>query len=247
MRRGLTMLELLIASVIFGIVASAATTAYRFSVMHSIDYSRAQQVMERRVQFENQVRGLIESAYLSPSAASSSTCFIASSASGTTNGGSSSLTTENLPDTIVFSSIKRVPANYLATTETSLDTLNDKYRPQGGVTEVGISTTTVGDPGNNEGLFIREQTPADSDHTQGGYESVLNPDVVQIGFEMFNGTEWVSTWDTTQGGQHRLPAAVRVSYSIRGDENTTHVFVVSVPLSDVTPDNPVTTTSGATG
>jgi len=68
---------------------------------------------------------------------------------------------------------------------------------------------------------------------------VLSPDVQSIGFEFYDGTQWVGSWDTTAAGQRRLPAAIRVSYKLTADPNTTHVFVVRLPLSDVTPNNPV--------
>ena len=76
-------------------------------------------------------------------------------------------------------------------------------------------------------------------------ESVLESSVTSIGFEFYDGTEWTAAWDTTEtGGTRRLPAAVKVSYTLATDtQNLTHSFVVPLPTSDVDTNNPASATS----
>jgi hypothetical protein len=144
-------------------------------------------------------------------------------------------------DQITFTSANSsVPAS-LVNSNVDFETLNEQYGPQGGVTEVSLSMTAVGDAGQNKGLFIREQRPADGDPTQGGTERVLNSDITSIQFQFFDGTNWIDTWDTRQGqGQRRIPAAIKVTYQLDGDE-TDHTMIIQCPLSDVTSLNPVQT------
>ena len=121
----------------------------------------------------------------------------------------------------------------------------------GGPVEVSISTTAVGNPtGNNQsGLFERVQRPSDADATQGGTESLLTPDVDSIGFQFWDGAEWLTSWDTTStttGQLNRLPAAVEVTYVLKSDPTKTQkTFIVMIPESDVTALNPVVSTAPA--
>ena len=67
--------------------------------------------------------------------------------------------------------------------------------------------------------------------------------MTQLGFEFYDGIEWVTVWDTLNSTR-RLPAAVRVSYTLSTDsEAQTHTFVVPLAASDVDADNPATATS----
>lgn len=63
----------------------------------------------------------------------------------------------------------------------------------------------------------------------------------EILFEFWDGTQWITSWDTDSDGR-RLPAAVRVTYRVSSDTDE-HSFVVRIPTSDVTADNPMTTSS----
>ncbi len=130
---------------------------------------------------------------------------------------------------------ERVPPSYQAADDT-LDTLNERYGPVGGLAEVSLSTTALGEPNGQTGLYLREQRPPDADSEQGGYESVFEASVEQIGFEFFDGSTWVTSWDT-QSGERRLPAAVRVSYRRTGEDD--RQIVIMVPASDVTVRNPI--------
>jgi hypothetical protein len=129
----------------------------------------------------------------------------------------------------------------------SLDfpTLNQNIGPQGGTQEISFEMTPVGSPpdANATGLFLRVQTPADDDPTQGGNESVFDADVSQITFQFFDGANWQPSWDTTTASR-RLPAAVWVDYQLTSD-NSDHEFIVTLPNSDVTPTNPVTDQGGS--
>ena len=122
-------------------------------------------------------------------------------------------------------------------------TQQTNYGPVGGLAEVSLGTTAVGDAGTKTGLFERLQQPSDADPTQGGNEFVIDPDVDEMGFQFWDGLEWIATWDTTTGTR-RLPAAVQVSYRLKGESGgTAHMFVVQIPTSDVTATNPMTQTS----
>jgi Tfp pilus assembly protein PilE len=131
--------------------------------------------------------------------------------------------------------------------ESDLEQLNTDYGPQGGVTEIAISLSAVGDPGQYSGdLYIRTQHPADADYTQGGTERVLDDSVQKIQFEFYDGTNWDGGWDTTSSGMHYLPAAIRVHYWLKADPDTEHVFVVRLPLSTLTPQSPLGSASTGT-
>jgi hypothetical protein len=127
------------------------------------------------------------------------------------------------------------------------ETQQKRRGPVGGVAEVEWATTPVGDAGDKTGLFERLQRPSDGDPSQGGLETLLDARVQEIGFEFWNGTEWVTTWDTINGTQRRLPAAVWVRYTLQGEpRGTVHSFVVPIPNSDVTALNPLLTAPGST-
>jgi hypothetical protein len=89
-------------------------------------------------------------------------------------------------------------------------------------------------------MFERIQRPVDADPLQGGFESLVSADVSEIGFQFWDGSEWLTEWDT-RSGTRRLPAAVKVQYRLT-DESTDqlHQFVVIIPNSDVTASNPMT-------
>jgi len=55
-------------------------------------------------------------------------------------------------------------------TTDDFETQQTLYGPVGGVSEISLSTTAVGDAGSHTGLFERRQTPSDGDPTQGGTE-----------------------------------------------------------------------------
>ena len=193
-------------------------------------------VIARQAQFEATLADLFRHAYLDTDAQNRYTFFMSGDAiSGSAGASGGSADASSLVFTVLG---RRVPPTVLSSTE-DFDANNSKFGPVGGVTEVQLSTTPIGDGSNGrQGLFLREQTPSDGDPSQGGEESILSEDVETVSFEYFDGTTWQTTWDTSTMGTRRLPSAVRVTYRPRG-EDTDRVLTFSVPSSDVTPDNPV--------
>ncbi|MEI7987326.1 MAG: hypothetical protein WCI55_17020, partial [Armatimonadota bacterium] len=140
---------------------------------------------------------------------------------------------------LVFSGLSpRIPSELIESTD-DFETLNQTFGPEGGMTEYSLSLTPVGNAPVDQALFIRHQTPSDGDPSQGGLESIIDPDIESISYEFYNGTGWDVSWDTTSMNPPRLPAAIRITYRRRNDE-VDHYFVVRLIHSDVTVDNPVT-------
>lgn len=231
-RRGITLIELLLAAILSVIVLAGAAQAVSATVAFQQRVEPARAEVSQRDQFEQSVRRMLERAVLH-AVEPETTFFILQ-----TNGGGSGSGTSDLPDSLIFTVAGLPPKGSITDSQDDFETLNEQFGPQGGVAEVSLSTTAFAAPGNETGLFLREQRPSDGDYTQGGYERVLWNQIASIGFEVFDGAEWSTIWDTTQSAEARLPAAVRVSYSLVGQEDQTYRFVVRLPLSDVTVDNP---------
>lgn len=141
-------------------------------------------------------------------------------------------------NTLVFTSLgKTIDGAFLRSDETDFETLNEQFGPQGGVAEVSISLNPIGSDAQGEGLFIRIQNPADGDPTQGGSEQLLFPGVIDAQYEFWDGINWATTWDSILG-QRRLPAAVRMSFTMDGDDRPV-VYVFRIPGSDITVENPL--------
>ncbi len=144
-------------------------------------------------------------------------------------------------DELIFSTVSEaVPAAAVNDTDT-FEEQHEKMGCIGGVAEVRLGVDPIGEAGDRSGLFIRVQRPSDADTTQGGRERVLCADIQRIGFQFWDGLEWLDTWDTVSVSR-RLPAAVRVSYTLTGDKDKeVHTFIVRIPGSDVDADDPVET------
>jgi prepilin-type N-terminal cleavage/methylation domain-containing protein len=245
-RRGITLIELLLALTISSLVMAAAGTAYIAGTNTARTLGNGRDVVAKQALFEATLADLFRHAYIDTDAQNRYTFFQSGDAitGSTTNAGATGQGSSTDANALVFTVLgRRLPATTLSSTD-DFETNNSKFGPVGGVTEVELSTTPIGDGANGQqGLFLREQTPSDGDPSQGGEESLLNPDVETISFEYFDGTDWQTTWDTSTMGTRRLPSAVRVTYKLR-DESQDRVLTFSLPASDVTPDNPVT--QGAT-
>jgi hypothetical protein len=140
---------------------------------------------------------------------------------------------------------RTVPAKVLAADPNDdFETDNQNFGPQGGVAEYSISLTPVGDSQGQKGVVLREQLPADEDATQGGYESIIEPDITKITFEFFDGTQWQSSWNTFAQTTRQLPSAIKVTYTMPG-ETQDRVFIVGLLYSTVTPNNPALSTGGS--
>ncbi len=267
-RSGVTLLELLVAAAIVGMITVATTRALTvgFKTSATIENSRATE--ETRVEFEDSVTNWIRQAWLAPSI-TETTCFFvgqsgpmtpgdtsastsgsgssatSSSSSSSSSSGSGASATDNPltasgnSDNLTFTAVGSRPSTQLYASTDDWETNNQNFGPQGGVAEVCLSLSAEDDPSNHQGLFLRTQRPADTDPTQGGFETVLSSDLSSIGYEFYDGTQWDPTWDTRSMTPRRLPSAVRVTYRFKKDTRD-HVFVVALPYSDVTTANPVT-------
>lgn len=259
-RAGLTLIELLLAASMTVILTLALTQGYITGVNFEKQASDQRKQLQARIAFEERVGDLIRHAVLNSSSTDRLTYFFGqqgnsiaqlpvtgttgSSSSGGGGGslagsGSTAHNDNNFADTLVFTiEGQRVPSSAISSTD-DWETQNKKYGVQGGTSEIAISMDVVGDATGKNGCLLRTQTPADGDPSQGGKQTVLDPDVTQLGFEFYNGTDWQPSW-TTQNGTRRLPAAVRVTYRIQGDEQD-RIFDVWIPASDVTSSNPAST------
>jgi type II secretory pathway pseudopilin PulG len=228
----LTLLELLLALALSSVLALALT----FTFAAAMNLQKAQETSRATVdetdRTEQTITQIIRGAKISASATDTTTFFVGQDAGGSSDLGCDRLT--------LTTTAPGVPLASQDDADNDFETQQSQRGPVGGVAEISLSTTAVGGAGSRTGLFERIQRPSDGDPTQGGMESVLSANVSEIGFEFWNGTQWVSAWDTTTGDR-RLPAAVQVSYRLKNDsQSQTRVFVVNIPESDVTAQNPDT-------
>ncbi|HLP00068.1 MAG TPA: prepilin-type N-terminal cleavage/methylation domain-containing protein [Fimbriimonas sp.] len=232
-RRGFTLVELMVVLLAMSMILAASASVVREAIQHTERVKDSRVISERDALFEDRIRSIVRAAYLSTDQTDASSYFIGgedvdNEVSGNIGGGTQ----------LIFTALtSKLPADLIQSGD-DFETLNEQRGPLGGVTEISISLTPVGNAPVSDGMFLRKQTPADGDPSQGGYESVLDPDIRTIGLEFFDGTDWVEEWNTQQSNTPRLPSAVRILYSREGD-NQDHYIVVHLPHSDVTPDNPV--------
>ena len=273
-RSGVTLLEMLLVLVMIVILSAAVTSAFVAGINTESQYAKRRQQDVNQGAVETKITQLIQGAILSESTTDTSAYFLgeygnvgtesystSAGASGTStgtsaaatgsSGGSGSNTSSNGTDLgcdrLVFTTTTPdVPLASQVSTD-DFETQHQNYGPIGGAAEVSFSTTAVGDAGDRTGLFERIQRPSDADATQGGTESLLGSQIQNMGFQFWDGAEWVDTWDTTTTPDTgRLPAAVMVRYTLKGDlSETIHELLVAVPGSNVTTANPVTQTTSA--
>lgn len=239
-RAGVTLIELLTVIVISAFLAVALSNAFSVAARFAGQTRFAREELQRQIAFEDRLRGLISRAYVDADEASTTTYFY-----GRQDGGSGGLVTGVVATELVFTTVDgQIPGAALASTEAEFAARNEEVGPVGGVKEVRLGISPVGEAGGRTGLFLREQTPADEDPDQGGFERVIDERVTSISFEFFDGIEWLGEW-STQTGERRVPAAVRVTYTFEGEE-TPRVLVIRLKNSDVTPNNPIGATGGTT-
>lgn len=237
-RRGITLVELLLALAISILVTMAAGNAYVFGSRTSKNLSTGRETFARQAAFESSLTELFSHAYLDADATNLTTFFMSGDVLAGQSASSNSSSSGG-EDALVFTVVGRKVPSPLLKSADDFETNNGKYGPVGGVSEIQLGTTPVGEgAAGREGLFLREQTPSDGDATQGGDESLLSEDIETIRFEFYDGTQWLTTWDTTTQATRRLPSAVRVTYKFR-DETADRTLVLALPASDVTPENPV--------
>ncbi|MBX3117533.1 MAG: prepilin-type N-terminal cleavage/methylation domain-containing protein [Fimbriimonadaceae bacterium] len=244
---GITLIETLLVAAMSAIILTGVSSSY--VAAHNFQARIAPRQEQAAIQrtFEDRVTRLLETAFLT--AEEDTTTFFVASIDGENPIEPSASGSTSLPDTLIFTSAGTTTSGaFLNTSATeTFEDLNATYGPQGGVAEFGLSVLAVGDPAGRTGLFLREQRPSDGDAFQGGYESVMDEHVTSIGFEFFDGIQWVTEWDTTIATEKRLPAAVRVTYTLDSDDGSNHVFTVRLMFSDVTPENPAATSGGIGG
>lgn len=235
---GISLLELLVVLVMMGFLTYALV--YAFVGGLEIERRQAQRQSEQNPasRVERRITRLLTEVILSEDTADQTTYFVAATE------GEGALGADRITFTTTAPGVPLVAQESVDDFETQ----HTQNGPQGGVAEVSLSMTAVGDSGSNAGLFERLQRPADGDETQGGTESVLEPLVSSIGFEFYDGVQWVTEWDTINSGIRRLPASVRITYTLSTDSSDQpHSFVVTIPSSDVDADNPASATSTTGG
>lgn len=233
-RRGTSLLELLIAAAMTVVLTLATVQAYQ-AVFDFHTRAEPERAERRKLdRFEENLRRILSGAVLT---ADDDTFFIL----GLDPSGEVLATADDLGASVVFTAYGQPPRGGSITSLEDFETLHQQYGPQGGFVELSLSTTPFDTGNGQEGLFIREQRPADGDPSQGGFESLLEADVQSIGFEAFDGVQWLTTWDSRTQSEPRLPAAIRVTYTLRSSPNVNRVMVVRMPLSDVTPEDPAAT------
>lgn len=217
-RRGLSLIELLLSILIVAIATGAATRAYLSGVTFDEKFNRTLDAKRSATRFEDQVTRLLRGAELG----TADSVFISPApASGKPSPGVASLvfTTWSAP----------VPSPY-ADAKGDFETLNERFGPQAGPAEVSLSTDPVGEVGGDvQGLFLRTQRPPDGDPSQGGEETLLDERVRQVEFSFSDGQDWLPSWDSKQANKDKMPVAVRVRY-LFGDETTPRTFLVRLPL-----------------
>ncbi len=234
-QRGVSMVELMVVVICMAIILAASFPVAMTALRHTESVKDSRVVYNRNAQFEDRLRSILENAYLSSDTTDTKSYFRGGQDLPQTQAGQ-----DTDPSTLEFTAVSpRIPSEVLDS-NADFETLNQTYGPEGGMTEYEIGLTPIGESPVDSGLFMRHQTPADGDPTQGGYQTVLDPDIDSISYEFYNGTDWDVTWDTQSSNTPRLPAAVRITYHRKSD-SADHYFVVRLINSDVTPDNPVST------
>jgi prepilin-type N-terminal cleavage/methylation domain-containing protein len=249
--RGLTLIELLISLMMSSIIIVAVASSYVSAIRFQAQSRKVTETRESRIRLEQRLRDLLKGAYVSSVATDPLTYMLGESTGDSATAGAA--------DTLTFTTISEGFSTAGITDEDDFSTAQDRIGPQGGISEVSFSTVPIGGTAQNlQGLFVREQRPADGDPSQGGYESLLDPDVKSIQFEFYNGTEWATTWSTSgvnpgtgvdASGEEgrRIPSAIRVTYTLSTDpDDMQHMFIVRLPHSDATSLNPVVPTGGVT-
>lgn len=229
MKKGFTMVELLIVLGMTAILMMAIGAAFQAATNYTNRAPERLQSFQAEQLIDHEIHNLLEGAYLNDAIDDTNTYFISNA---DTDSGTAATS-------ITFTTIADGPdRGLLRSEETDFELLNQTFGPQGGVTEVSLSTLPVGLDSAGEGLFLRTQTPSDGDFTQGGKERLLVDGAIDLRFEFWDGFDWVTTWDT-RASDRRLPAAVRISYALQ-DGGDTFSQVIRLLNSDITTNDPLT-------
>jgi len=235
-RRGVTLLELLIAGAIGVIIALGAGFAYSAAVTYQTQAGQRRTEQEAIQQAEDRLSTLLRQATLSSDNSSPSSYFVGEQAGGTqSNEAANSLTFVVLGD--------RVRGNLIESTD-DFETLNQTFGPQGGLMEVQLGSLPNGETTSSTGTYNPNQTPPAWGRPQDAPPQKASPDMTDLVFEFYDGEAWQVGWDTQAEDEPRLPSAVRITYTWK-DETTQRILTVKLPNSDVTPDNPAVSSGGA--
>ena len=231
--RGLTVIELLVAVSIVALASGAVTRAYTSAMAFEVRAGQARERLNAKVGFEDTVDRLVGGADLH----SGSGYFVSpipNSAAGFSPPGQNRPLGQGSASLVLTTSPEPPSLRYLTTRSANFQDLNQRFGPEGGATEVAFSLNPTGDAGPKRGLFKREQRPPDGDLTQGGQERLVNPDLTDIRFEFYDGTSWMTTWDSRDAQKDKLPSAVRVTYTVKS-ESKPRQFLVRVRMSFLAP------------
>ena len=230
-RSGVTLVELLVVLALMTVLTGAVGYGFVAGLDMQRVHAARQAEQDRTEATELRITRLLQGAKLAANAADTTTYFV-----GVATTDADDLGCDQLTFTTTAPGVPPVAR----LSEDDFETQHLARGAVGGVAEVSLSMTPAGDAGDRTGLFERVQRPSDGDPTQGGTEAVLSDEVERIGFQFWDGLQWVTVWDT-QAGVRRLPAAVMVSYVPVGaaDSDPPRVFVVPLPASDVDEQDPV--------
>lgn len=236
-RAGFSLIELLVVMVMVGLLTIGLARAFSSGIDFNLQIEQREQEETARLVFEDELRRLFQSAYLSSLQEDQASYFVAGTAlqgiGGSGGGVAFTALTENLPGSFVEA-------------QGTFDEVNTTYGPHGGIREIALGTASFGGVNGDQGLFLRVQTPADGDPTQGGVERTLNADVDSIDFEFFDGSNWTTEWDSRVAAQRTLPFLIRITYSLASENGRQRILMVRPPLSDVAELDNQAATGGAT-
>jgi hypothetical protein len=238
--QGVTLIELLVVSFMTALITIGAATAFRASVDFQRNVLPQRERVVRIQRFEDRLRNLLSKAYISADENDTATYFALGSLTGETT-----TNEDDLPTSVTFTTFGNAPTGGAVASVETFEEIHSKYGPQGGTAEYTLGTEPIGDAGDRTGLFLRTQRPSDGDPTQGGEEEVFFEGLQSIGFEAWDGTAWVTEWDSVSLQERRLPAALRITYRLSDEANRPKTVIIRLAASDVTPQDPAS--GGATG
>jgi hypothetical protein len=216
-RRGITLLELMIAVVVVTVTVGAATRAFLSGLGYEAKLAKTSDAEADRTYLEDSMATILRGIRLGRDG------YLVSPVPGlgsptTGLGGSSS---------VAFTSVSQeLPTRFGTDTNSDWEELNQRYGAQGGPAEIAFSLTPAGDAGEMQGLFQRRQTPPDAEPGRGGRERLLDGRVKDLRFEFLQSSDWRDAWDSRDGDQKgKLPSAIRVTYRLT-DETRPRSFLV---------------------
>ncbi len=220
-QHGLTLIELLIVLGITAILAAALGYAFtaELTMQRAEEARRAD--LDRSDLMERQITRLLQGAKLAAPAQSSPAAALNTLPgqpaalpvpaaqktyfAGVAEGGANDLGCDRLTFT---TTAPVLPMAALAGTD-DFETQQQAQGPVGGLAEVSLSVTPVGDAGGRTGLFERLQRPSDADPSQGGLEFLLDPQIERIGFQFWDGFQWITSWPARRVCRRQSGSATR--------------------------------------